>query len=132
MCRVVALRYRQWTIGQPSWTNALLWKLCACVCACWCLKTYRTCKDCLQHMLPTVLQPRFYIQLLLYRPHFGTWILPFGLLGSKRKKSETTEFLLIVSNFLRWFLQLFVGKDFFLNFSKNILAYVVKSYITWS
>ena len=27
------------------------------------------------------INPQFYIQLL-YRPHFGTWILPFGLLGS--------------------------------------------------
>ena len=37
--------------------------------------------------------PQFYIQLL-YRPHFGPWLLPFGLLGSKREFSETTEFLL--------------------------------------
>ena len=36
---------------------------------------------------------QFYIQLL-YRPHFGPWLLPFGLLGSKREISETTEFLL--------------------------------------
>ena len=28
---------------------------------------------------------QFYIQLL-YRPHLGTWILSFGLLGSKRKR----------------------------------------------
>ena len=39
------------------------------------------------------MKPQFYIQLL-YRPHLGTWILPFGLLGSKWKISETTEFLL--------------------------------------
>ena len=36
---------------------------------------------------------QFYIQLL-YRSHFGPWLLPFGLLGSKREISETTEFLL--------------------------------------
>ena len=41
---------------------------------------------------------QFYIQLL-YRPHFGTWILPFGLLGSKRKISYTTEFLLKYATF---------------------------------
>ena len=40
----------------------------------------------------------FYIQLL-YKPHLGTWILPFGLLGSKRKISETTEFLLKQATF---------------------------------
>ena len=38
-------------------------------------------------------KPQFYIQLL-YMPHFGPWLLPFGLLGSKREISETTEFLL--------------------------------------
>ena len=45
---------------------------------------------------------QFYIQLL-YRPHFGTWILPFGLLGStvgsKWKISEMTEFLLKYATF---------------------------------
>ena len=45
---------------------------------------------------------QFYIQLL-YRSHFGTWILPFGLLGStvgsKWKISETTEFLLKYATF---------------------------------
>ena len=30
---------------------------------------------------------QFYIQLL-YRPHFGTWILPFGLLGTHWAVSE--------------------------------------------
>ena len=41
---------------------------------------------------------QFYIQLL-YRPHLGTWILPFGLMGSKWKNSETTEFLLKYATF---------------------------------
>ena len=33
------------------------------------------------------LQPQFYIQLL-FKPHLGTWILPFGLLGSKWAEME--------------------------------------------
>ena len=49
-----------------------------------------------------MLKAQFYIQLL-YRPHLGTCILPFGLLGSKKKISETTEFLLKYATFLGGF-----------------------------
>ena len=55
---------------------------------------------------------QFYIQLL-YRPHFGPCLLPFVLLGSKREISAK------VSNFLRWFYQLFEAKNFFLIFLKT-------------
>ena len=41
---------------------------------------------------------QFYIQLL-FRPHLGTWTLPFRLLGSKWKISETMEFLLNYATF---------------------------------
>ena len=41
--------------------------------------------------------PQFYIQLL-YRPRFGICFLPFGLLGSKKKISETIKFLLNIES----------------------------------
>ena len=53
---------------------------------------------------------QFYIQLL-YLPHLGPWILLFGLLGSKMKTSETTEFLLKSATF--W------GVFFMFSWSKN-------------
>ena len=71
------------------------------------------------HCLPNEMQKndnnidffaQFYIQLL-YRPYFGTWILPFGLLGSKWEISETTEFLLKYATF--W------GGFFMFSWAKN-------------
>ena len=44
------------------------------------------------------IRPQFYIQLL-YRPHLGTWILPFGQFRQNKKISETTEFLLKYATF---------------------------------
>ena len=49
-------------------------------------------------LIPILIQSQFYIQLL-YRPHFGICFLPFGLLGSKKKISETTEFLFKYATF---------------------------------
>ena len=43
--------------------------------------------------LLSLIKSQFYIQLL-YRPHLGTWILPFWQFGQNKKISETTEFLL--------------------------------------
>ena len=56
------------------------------------------------------LNPQFYIQLLC-RPHLWTWILPFGLLGSKMKISETTEFLFNYATFLGGFLNFLWTKN---------------------
>ena len=53
--------------------------------------------------------PQFHIKLL-YRPHFGTWTLPFGLLGSNREISETTEFLLFEVVFSTFWGQIFFFK----------------------
>ena len=75
--------------------------------------------------------PQFYIQLL-YRPHLGTWILPFGLSGSKRKISETTEFLLKYATFLGVFFHVFMGKILIFQFSFYIVASALKSCIKWS
>ena len=38
-------------------------------------------------------EAQFYIQLL-FKPHFGKWILPFGLLGSKKKFLKRRNFCL--------------------------------------
>ena len=58
------------------------------------------------------LNPQFYIQLL-YRPHFGPWNLPFGLLGlhwavsekflKRRKKISATA----LQSYIRWLLWFF-------------------------
>ena len=60
---------------------------------------------------------QFYIQLL-YKPHFGTWIVPFGLLGStvdsKWKNSETTEFLPKYATFWGGFFMFSWAKNYFL------------------
>ena len=60
-------------------------------------------------------KPQFYIQLL-YRPHLGTWFLPFGLLGSKWKISETMEFLLKYATFWGGFFMFSWGKFLFFFF----------------
>ena len=70
-------------------------------------------------------QPQFYVQLL-YGPHFGTWILPFGLLGSKWKISETMKYLLKYATFWGVFL-CFNGQDIICNFF-YIVASALKSH----
>ena len=70
---------------------------------------------------------QFYIQLL-YRPHLGTSILPFGLLGSKRKISETTEFLLKYATFWGVF-SCFHGQKFIFLIFFYIVASALKSCI---
>ena len=49
--------------------------------------------------LPWYWVAQFYLQLL-YRLHFGTWILPFWLLGCIRKNFWKTEILLKYATFL--------------------------------
>ena len=61
------------------------------------------------------IKSQFYIQLL-YRPHLRTWILPFGLLGSKRKISKTTEFLLKYATFWGGFFMFSRAKIKFFDF----------------
>ena len=91
------------------------------------LKTMQLCK------------PQFYIQLL-YMLHFGICFLPFGLLGSKKKISEKTKFLLkfativyIVSlNFsvdFYFFCKLHSGTGYF-SLSENPYQSLVISWLT--
>ena len=72
--------------------------------------------------------PQFYIQLL-YRPLFGTWNLPFGLLGSKMKISEMTEFLLKYATFWGVFFMFSRTKNLFIHLFFHILASALKSCI---
>ena len=71
-----------------------------------------------QNVIFVLWNTQFYIQWL-YRPHFGKWTLPFGLLGStvgsKWKIYETTEFLLKYATF--WGSFFMFSWDFFLHFS---------------
>ena len=53
--------------------------------------------------------PQFYIQLV-YKPHFGTWILLFGPFGQLRAAKKKKCICIFLSNFWGWFFQLFVGK----------------------
>jgi len=76
-----------------------------------------------QHEINLGLNAQFYIQLL-YRLHFGTWILPFGLLGSECKISETTEFLLKYATFWDGFFMFSWAKKHF-----SIFLYIVASAI---
>ena len=61
--------------------------------------------------------PQFYIQLL-FKPHLGIWFLPFGLLGSKEKISETTEILLKYATFSGGFFNFLWAKIVFRIFLK--------------
>ena len=72
----------------------------------------------------------FYIQLL-YRPHFGTWNLPFGLLGcwaGKGKYLKRRNFCLSMQ-LLGVFFSTFWGQKKL--FFRNILAPALKSYMKW-
>ena len=61
---------------------------------------------------------QFYIQWL-YRPHLGTWILPFRQFGQNKKISETTEFLLKYATFWGGFFNFLEAKKFFFQLLKH-------------
>ena len=62
--------------------------------------------------------PQFYIQLV-YRPHFGAWILLFGPFGQLRQQGKKKWIWVILSIFWGCFFLLFEGKIFFKIFLKT-------------
>ena len=79
---------------------------------------------------------QFYIQLV-YKPHFGTWILLFGPFGQLRAVRKKKWILVFLSNFWGWFFQLFGVKKklklkaILCNFWMRTLKYVFPCWPKW-